>query len=254
MIIMAKTSNVNMLAGGHSETAGRMNPARLIESSVLLPGLWCLEFAPGCYNLFEAGANDMADNIDDTLALWIRGKDPLHARRSAYQKIRDIPYAVVPELNHPQTCVEIFKTGRGSCMPKHLLLGRMFGKLGLTVLYVVFPFRWDEARIEYPDDLRKLAEKMPPSHHLGCRVEIEGQLVLVDATLDSALAKLSLPVNLEWDGLSDTLLPIDPCGEEELYHPSEAALIEPRHYDENSLEFFRSLNLWLERVRSQNAR
>jgi hypothetical protein len=187
--------------------------------------------------------------IDDKLALWIWGKNPLHARKNVYQNIRDIPYAIVPELNNANGYVDILKVCKGSCMPKHLLLGTMFTKLGLSVLYAVFPFRWDEARINYPAKLKTLAQEMPTSYHLSCRVELNGQLLLVDATLDPGLEKLGLPVNLEWDGISNTVLPIEPIGDEEIYHPSEASLIQSRYYDQKSLEFYRELNLWLDRAR-----
>jgi hypothetical protein len=71
----------------------------------------------------------------------------------------------------------------------------------------------------------------------------------VDATLDPVLKKLGLPVNMEWDGTSSTLLPIEPCGEEQLYHPSEAYLMRPR-LDDESIAFYNELNTWLDKVRT----
>ena len=70
----------------------------------------------------------------------------------------------------------------------------------------------------------------------------------VDATLDSPLASVDLPVNRCWDGFSDTLLPMTPCGEEEVYHPLEAFRMQPRS-DEASLTFYDELNACLEMVR-----
>ena len=119
----------------------------------------------------------------------------------------------------------------------------------MVVLYAVFPFRWDEVIIGYPGHLRRLAEELPLNYHLACRVEIDRDLVLVDATLDPALGKLGLPVNEAWDGVSDTLLPMHPCGQEQLYHPSEAYPGQPRYYDKKSIEFYNELNKWLEEVR-----
>jgi hypothetical protein len=80
-------------------------------------------------------------------------------------------------------------------------------------------------------------------------VDIDGRLVLIDATLDPALQKVGLPVNEEWDGIRDTLLAVNPCGEEQLYHPSEAHLMQSRVADEKSLAFYNELNSWLEKVR-----
>ncbi|MFC1894194.1 hypothetical protein ACFLYR_09335, partial [Chloroflexota bacterium] len=135
----------------------------------------------------------MAGILDEKFTHWTHGKNPAQARLSIYQKVRDIPYAVIPELNDTEKYIEIFKYGKGSCMPKHFLLCNMFQRLGMMVLYAVFPFRWDDVRIDYPANLR--------NYHLACRVDINGKLALVDATLDLALEELGLPVNIAWDGV-----------------------------------------------------
>lgn len=185
----------------------------------------------------------------ERFAQWTDGKIPTQAILSIYENVRNIPYAVVPELNDTERYVEILTYGKGSCMPKHLLLGQMYERLGLLVLYAVFPFRWDQAEIDYPPHLRRLAEKLPPAYHLACRVNINEELILVDATLDPALGKLGLPVNRTWDGVSNTLLPINPIGDEYLYHPSEAHLTQKSYPDEKAIEFYNALNQWLEEVR-----
>ena len=190
--------------------------------------------------------------LDEKFHQWVQGKDATQARVSIFEKVRDIPYAVIPELCDTESYVDILKLGRGSCTPKHFLLCNMFQRLGMLVLYVVYPFQWgDRAEVlkDLPERLIRLAQRQPVSHHLACKVEINDRLVLIDATLDSPLKKVDLPVNLHWDGFSDTLLAIDPCGEEQVYHPSEAHLMQPRNDDEKSLEFYNELNLCLEQVR-----
>lgn len=182
---------------------------------------------------------------------WTGGKDTVQARVSIYEHIRDIPYAVVPELIDARRYVDILRLDRGSCSPKHFLLCNMFQRLGLIVLFAVYPFRWgDRTDVldDYPQQLKKLAEGLPLSHHLACRVEVAGKLVLVDATLDTRLAKVDLPVNRHWDGFSDTMLPMTPCGNEEIYHPSEAYLMKPRS-EPQWLEFYAELNACFEEVR-----
>ena len=72
----------------------------------------------------------------------------------------------------------------------------MYQKLGLMVLYVVYPFRWDEVEIEYPRRLKRLAEAMSTSYHIACKVDIGGELVLVDATLDPVLPSPWCSANL----------------------------------------------------------
>lgn len=191
------------------------------------------------------------DLVQHKLHQWTHGRNAQDARVNIFYKIRDMPYAVIPELNDPRRYTDIIKLNRGSCTPKHFLLCHMYQKLGLEVLYVIYPFRWDEFKAIYPPELQKLAEAMPIGFHLACKVVIEDKLVLVDATLDPPLQKIELPVNMEWDGFSDTLLAVSPCGTEELYHPSEATYMVSRDVNKKSQAFYHALNAWLEQVRKQ---
>ena len=84
------------------------------------------------------------------------------------------------------------------------------------MLYAVYPFRWDQVEIDYPPRLKRLSKEIPTSHHLAYRVDISGEPVLVDATLDTGLKIFGLPVNEGWDGVGDTLLPVVPYDEEQL--------------------------------------
>jgi hypothetical protein len=190
----------------------------------------------------------MTELIEERFREWTQGRDATDARVSIYERIRDIPYAVIPELIDAQRYVEILKLGKGSCTPKHFLLCNMYQRLEMVVLYVVYPFRWDEFEIDYPPRLKKLAEALPTSYHLACKVEVGGKFVLVDATLDLPLKRLGLPVNEKWDGISNTSLPMNPCEEGQLYHPSEAYL-QRALPDEKSLAFYDELNSWLEQIR-----
>ena len=190
----------------------------------------------------------MSSPVDLKFREWTRGKNDVEARIAVFERIRDIPYAIVPDISDSESYSGIFDLGKGSCTPKHLLLCDMFQRLGLTVLYAVYPFRWDAVELEYPPRLLKLARELPTSHHLACLVEIEGSLTLIDATLDPALAAMGLPVNEGWDGFGDTTLAIEPCGEQEIHHPSEAFLM-PAQRDERSLEFNQALNRWLDAFR-----
>ncbi len=186
--------------------------------------------------------------IDETFRQCVEGKDPRQARISVYERIRDIPYAVIPELNSVGRYQEILTLAKGSCTPKHFLLGNMYQRLGLMVLFAVYPFRWEEFEVDYTPQLKKLSRQLPTSYHLACRAEIDGELVLVDATIDLAMERLGIPVNKNWDGVSDTRLPIKPCGAEELYHPDEAYLMQAQ-YDDKALVFYEKLNQWLEELR-----
>ena len=190
----------------------------------------------------------MVEIVEHKFNEWTKGKNLKDARIGIYEGIRDVPYAVIPELIDPENYINILRFNNGSCTPKHFLLCNMYERLGISVLYAVYPFRWDELEIDYPPNLKKLAEAMPTNYHLACKVDIDGKLVLVDATVDLALEKLGLPVNKEWNGISDTLLAVKPF-DEEIYHPFEAKLISPS-FDEKSLTFYTELNSWLEEARN----
>lgn len=189
--------------------------------------------------------------LEEIFRQWTAGKDAVQSRISIYENIRDIPYAVLPELISPDNFTDILSLGRGSCTPKHFLLCNMFQRLGLMVLFAVYPFHWgerSEIMVGNLEPLREIAEALPTSHHLACRVDIDSRLVLVDATLDPPLRKADLVINHYWDGFSDTLLPMTPCGDEQLYHPSEMYLMEARS-SQQWLEFYAELNACLEQVR-----
>ncbi len=190
--------------------------------------------------------------LDHLFHLWSNGLTPVAARINIYEKIRDIPYAVIPSLIDSQRYLEILDTGRGSCTPKHFLLAEMFQRMDLLTLFVVYPFRWGERAevfVDYPEKLRQMAKRQPIGHHLACKVEIAGRLVVVDATLDLPLSKLALlPVNKEWDGFSDTLIPVTPVGEEMVFHPVESSRMQART-DTSSLVFYEELNRTLQQIR-----
>ena len=188
--------------------------------------------------------------IDEKFAEWTLGRDPVQARINIFYQIRDIPYAVIPELNNLQGYADILIEGKGACMPKHLLLGNMFCKLGLQVLYTVVPFRWDKAEIDYPDNLFKLARSLPVSYHFACKVEIDNDYIPVDATLDLAMKKIGLPVNETWDGFTAPVSPVIPCGPEEVYQPAEIFQEAETTPAGEILHFYQELNQWLQTIRS----
>lgn len=194
--------------------------------------------------------------LDETFHRWTTGLDPVQARIRIFERVRDIPYAVLPELIDAGRYVDILRLGRGSCTPKHFLLAEMYRRLGLLVLFAVYPFHWGqraEVLESYPARLKEMADRQPRGYHLACKVEIGGRLVLVDATLDAALSRLELlPVNLRWDGVTDTQLPMTPTGEETVFHPIEAHRMQPL-VTADALEFYAFLNQCMEDVRRYGA-
>jgi len=193
----------------------------------------------------------MPDIIAEKLSLWTKGQDSLEARISVFRKIRDTPYAIIPKVIHPQKYLDILKINKGSCSPKHFLLADLLERLGLTIFYSVWQFLWKDIPIEWPLQLKKLVEEMPVNTHLALRVKIEDEFVLVDATLDPKLRILGIPIN-DWDGRGNTLLPIQPLGEEAWHYREEREVMVP-NFEEKSLVFYQKLNYWMEKVRKGQA-
>lgn len=152
---------------------------------------------------------------------WTKGLDDRQARLAVFVHIRDIPYYLVPQIEDPFLwAASILKEYRGSCSPKHYLLGLLFEKLSIPIKYVTYPFEWGKQNIKYPEDLKKLAQGLPAGNHLACKAYIRNRWVLVDATWDIALKKAGFPVNENWDGESDTLNAVAPF--DEIIHASLA--------------------------------
>lgn len=192
----------------------------------------------------------MRDLLSQRFEEWTAGRDPVEARISIFERIRDIPYAVTLETQDSVKGPEEMLLGnRGSCQPKHYLLGEMFQTLGISIFYVVYQFRWDELEVDYPSQLKELAKRMPVSAHLACRARINDNLVLVDATCDLPLERIGVPVNRYWDGFGNLALPLHPLGEEEMFHSSERVPLAPPSFSDIETEFFRGLNAWLDEVR-----
>lgn len=188
---------------------------------------------------------------------WTSGLGPKEARVSVFEHIRDIPYAIVPELRDPVRGPSgILKTGKGSCQPKHYLLGRLFTNLDIPVKYITFPFKWSDCGIKFPPDIKEIAAKLPPAYHLACRAYINNKWVLVDATYDIPLKKGGFTVNESWDGESDTLNAVNPIKEvihktvedRVMYETGQRALYTE---EEKALytEFIDKLNTWMDGLR-----
>jgi len=190
------------------------------------------------------------DLISQKFEEWRAGKDPVEARISIFERIRDIPYAVTPETQDSERGLEeMLRGNRGSCQPKHLLLGEMFERLGIPIFFVVCRFRWDESGVAYPKYLKELAKRMPVTRHLACRAIINDDLVLVDATCDRALERAGAVVNRTWDGFGNLALAVHPLDGEEIYHSSERVPLAQPTFSDIETEFYMGLNEWLEEVR-----
>jgi hypothetical protein len=74
------------------------------------------------------------DIVQEAFAEWTKGLSGRDARISIFDHIRDIPYAVIPEISNPVDGPQgLLKGMKGSCTPKHFLLGRMFEMLQIPI-------------------------------------------------------------------------------------------------------------------------
>jgi hypothetical protein len=195
---------------------------------------------------------------DKRFAEWTKGLEPKEAMISVYEHIRDIPYAIIPELRDPvKGPAGILEKGCGSCIPKHFLLAAMFGRLGIPVKFATYPFKWGDPAINYPPDIRNMVKELPTTYHLACKARIGAAWRLVDATWDPPLKRANFPVNEDWDGESDTNNAVTPF--EEVLHDS----LDDRLRYESSRKtlytekekaayerFIPALNAWLKTLRS----
>lgn len=215
----------------------------------------------------------MSDEFDLLLDEWTRGLSHPENIVMVFNRIRDIPYAILPDQLDPFLGpLNLLRAGRGSCVPKHFLLGILFERLGTAVRYVSIPFSWDQPGIMYPESLRTLASSLPPSYHLACRAYLGRRWVLVDCTWDYPLAAAGFPVNMHWDGISETMpavtpLPLIPpggledtpvteimhrsSGERTTFYGEMRDIYTPGQVEARK-EFDREFNMWLDEVRRRN--
>ena len=111
---------------------------------------------------------------------------------------RDMPFEVTSpgrKLTLEETINNARVKKRGSCSSKHYLLGQDYQKLSIPVAFITCPFLWQDLKVDYPDQVRKLAEKMPIQYHLALGIITNNQLAIIDATWDLPLKKAGFLIN-----------------------------------------------------------
>lgn len=189
-----------------------------------------------------------------------KGHDNLISRIKIFEYVRNIPYAIIPELIDPgKGPPGIIMRNKGSCSPKHFLLKFMFEKLNIPVKFASYPFSWNEFKVAYPDNLKHIIEELPLDYHLACMAHINGSWIMVDATWDPPLLKKGFPVNESWDGKSNTLNAVN-ANEEIIHDTAEQRITYVKSKEKNFSKtqrelyksFISSFNKWLEEIRALN--
>jgi hypothetical protein len=198
----------------------------------------------------------MEKMIDDLFKKWTNGKDKKRDRISIYVNIRDIPFEVIPNItfDYDRSLEAILTRFRGSCTPKHLLLSKLYEKMGINVEYVVYVFYWSDLDVKYPPSLRELASKLPEQYHLACLAYINDKSIVIDATWDLLLKKANFPVNEDWDGENDTRVAVNPVEKYicKSYQERNEYILSRKKDHENTNEiykFYKELNKWLDELR-----
>lgn len=189
---------------------------------------------------------------------WTKSLGPKESRISIFEHVRDIPWELIPELIDPENGpVGILMHNKGSCSPKHFLLGLLYQELRIPIKYATYPLKWNDLDIAYPIELRKLANAMPLEYHVACKAFINNKWILLDATWDPPLKTAGFPINENWDGFSNTLNAVKPL--EEIIHKNvqermDYVRTKTAHYTEKEHalknRFYSEFNKWLEKLRT----
>jgi hypothetical protein len=190
---------------------------------------------------------------------WTGGLSPQDARIKVFEHIRDIPYFLIPQQDDPYLwAASILAANKGACSPKHYLMGLLLEKMGIPVKYTTYQFRWIEQPLNYPDDLKELARHLSFSYHVVCNAGINNRFVLLDASWDIRLRTAGFPVNVSWDGLSDTLNAVVPSAR--IDHDTLQARLDFVREKRKSIsvrekvdyaEFIEKFNSWLDNLREK---
>ncbi len=152
-----------------------------------------------------------------------------------YKKVQNVPYYCLEEKDF----TKLFELNKGSCAEKNTYLGEAYKKFGLDVKYYLISFNW--SRLPIPSYvLEKLNDII--GKHLALKAKINENWLWVDATWDPPLEKAGFPVTKNWEGTSDTKLAVKPLKIVE-FEPEQKFKVS------TSLEFYKELNNYLERIR-----
>lgn len=177
-----------------------------------------------------------------------------------FSEIRDFPFEVSQpgkRIDYYQELVESTRQRRrGGCSAKHYLLDWELQSLGIYPTFITFPFFWQDLKVDYPNQVRQLAEKMPAQYHLALAVVYDNKSCLLDATWDHSLGKAGFPINMLDNSLAGTRLAVSPAGDPIFHHNGveryefiEALKITMSQTGFEPI-FYLALNQWLNSLRN----
>jgi hypothetical protein len=195
--------------------------------------------------------NDFYSNLIDK---WQIKNSKILPQISIFNKVRDIPYGSTGE-REPE---EIVRNNLGSCSGKHILLSNLLRKLGMKTKIATCLHHFEKAlpfNETYPKRLKDIINNynVIDFHHF-VRLYVDGSWVALDASWDAPLQYFGFPVNLNWDGRSDTIIAVKPI---KFYDDTDDIImfkqkllgtLKPQESDVRS-EFLKLLTDWLRSIR-----
>lgn len=184
-----------------------------------------------------------------TVADLLDGADATDAGIArVFQRVRDIPFTFAAH-NDADT---LLACGAGTCAPKHALLARLYGELGLETRFVYVAFRFEAMPGRFPPPLRNALDDGVLRGHAALRVRRAHGWIDVDATFDEPLAAAGFIVTQGWDGRTSMPLVVNPVSRVESHLPPEheEQLLGITHRTSFPRRIVEELNAWLQTVRA----
>jgi transglutaminase-like putative cysteine protease len=165
-----------------------------------------------------------------------------------FERVRDIPFTFATHSDADT----LLACGAGTCAPKHALLARLYGQLGLETRFIYVAFRFDDMPGDFPRELRHGIHDGIVRAHAALRVRRPSGWVDVDATFDQLLTEARFIVTERWDGRSSMPLVVTPLSrvESALLPEHEERLLGISHRTSLPGSVVRELNAWLDTVRT----
>jgi|GEM_PF-3843839 len=181
----------------------------------------------------------------------------------AFLTIRDIPFGRSKSSTKQKTFENVITTflkeKKGSCAPKHFVLGMYYESIGARVEYLSYRFFWQKQPIFYPQELTSLLSNMPEQIHVALQVQKnpKSETKLVDATWDSGLTHLGFPINRLKNGILNCRLAVIPESEPVTHNSAFEKWQYLQQIKQNMLKnenvpiFYNTLDNWITKSRSQ---
>jgi len=129
--------------------------------------------------------------------------------------------------------------------------------MGLEIIYLTFPFFWQDIAVPYPEEMRSLVEVMPQQNHLALAIFARNSQKIIDITWDPSLEQAGFVVPKISEDIEDTPLAVKPFASP-IAHQSidkrteylRQRWEETPNYQEIGL-FYLALNNWLLGIRGK---